>query len=147
MRRFLLTVVLATATLASAQTMGTVPQQTLDCVKVLLAQERAWNAGDIDGFLAGYKNSPETIYVSREIHKGYEGLADNYRRSYPTKAAMGTLSFSDFDVTRLDDNFAVLLGKYKLERSKKDGGSAEGIFSLVMEKTENGWKIVVDHTT
>lgn len=146
MRRFLLAAVLATATLAPAQ-LGTVPQQTLDCVKVLLAQEKAWNAGDIDGFLAGYKNADDTIYVSREVHKGFEGLAENYRKSYPTKAAMGVLTFSDFDVKQLDDNFAVLLGKYRLERAKKDGGNASGIFSLVMEKTDAGWKIVVDHTS
>jgi len=146
MRRILLALIFASATLAPAQ-MGTVPQQTLDCVKVLLAQERSWNAGDIDGFLTGYKDSPETIFVSRGVHKGFAELADNYRKSYPTKAAMGTLSFSDFDVKQLDENFAVVLGRFHLERKKQDGGNAEGVFSLVMEKTEGGWKIVVDHTT
>ena len=52
-----------------------------------------------------------------------------------------------FEVHPLDENFAVVIGRYRLERSKKDGGNVEGLFSLVVEKTDNGWKIVVDHTT
>ena len=75
------------------------------------------------------------------------GLLDNYKRNYPNRAAMGTLSFSDLEVRPLDDRFAVLIGKYHLDRSRKEGGVAEGLFSLVFEKTEKGWKIVVDHTT
>jgi ketosteroid isomerase-like protein len=34
-----------------------------------------------------------------------------------------------------------------LERGKKEGGNADGLFSLVLEKTDKGWKIIVDHTT
>jgi ketosteroid isomerase-like protein len=60
---------------------------------------------------------------------------------------MGTLAYSDLEVHPLDENFAVVIGKYHLERSKKDGGNVEGLFSLVFENTDNGWKIVVDHTT
>ena len=37
--------------------------------------------------------------------------------------------------------------KYHLDRSKKEGGPADGMFSLVLEKTDQGWKIVLDHTT
>jgi ketosteroid isomerase-like protein len=47
----------------------------------------------------------------------------------------------------LSDTFAVCLGKYHLDRSKREGGPADGMFSLVLEKTDQGWKIVVDHTT
>jgi ketosteroid isomerase-like protein len=47
----------------------------------------------------------------------------------------------------LDERFAVVIGKYHLERGKKEGGNADGIFSLVLEKTDKGWKIIVDHTT
>ena len=60
---------------------------------------------------------------------------------------MGTLGFSELEVHPLDERFAVVVGKYHLERTKKAGGNAEGIFSLVFEKTDDGWKIVVDHTT
>jgi len=45
------------------------------------------------------------------------------------------------------ESLAVCLGKYHLERAKKEGGGADGTFSMVLEKTGDGWKIVLDHTT
>ena len=119
----------------------------LACIKVLLAQERAWNEGDLENFAKAYKDSPDTLFISREISRGFAGLVQSYRRDYPNRAAMGTLSFSDLEVHPLDPQFAVVLGKYHLERGRKVGGNADGIFSLVMEKTPEGWKIIVDHTT
>ncbi len=131
----------------SQQSLGTVPQQQLDVIKVLLAQEEAWNRGDLDAFAQSYKDSPDTLFITSSVNRGYEGLLESYRRNYPNRAAMGNLAFSELEVHPLDERFAVVIGRYRLERSKKDGGNAEGIFSLVLEKTEKGWKIVVDHTT
>jgi ketosteroid isomerase-like protein len=125
----------------------TATQQELDVVKVLLKQEAAWNKGDIDGFAEGYKDSPDTLFINRTISRGFDGMRAEYHQNYPTRASMGTLVFSELEVHRLDDTFALCLGKYHLDRSKKDGGSAEGLFTLIFEKTEDGWKIVVDHTT
>ena len=119
----------------------------LGCIKVLLAQERAWNEGNLAAFAKGYKDSPETLFLGRDLSRGYAGMLESYRRNYPTRAAMGTLAFSELEVHPLDDRFAVTIGRYKVERGKKEGGNAEGMFSLVMEKTSDGWKIVVDHTT
>lgn len=119
----------------------------LGVIKVLLAQEKAWNNGDVDGFAKGYKDSPETLFISGTVNRGYAEMVANYHRDYPTKAAMGTLAFSELEVHPLDERFAVCLGKYHLERGKKEGGNANGLFSLVLEKTQQGWKIVVDHTT
>ncbi len=124
-----------------------VPQEELDVIKVLLAQEAAWNRGDLDTFTQSYKNSPDTLFVTSVVNRGFEGMLDAYRHNYPNKAAMGTLSFSELEAHPLDERFAVVIGKYHLDRSKKDGGNAEGIFSLVLEKTDKGWKIIVDHTT
>jgi len=125
----------------------TATQQELDVVKVLIKQENAWNKGDINKFAEAYKDSPETLFISRTLSRGYTGMIAEYHQNYPTRASMGTLSFSELEVHHLDDNFAVCIGKYHLERGKKDGGNAEGLFSLVFEKTAEGWKIVVDHTT
>ena len=125
----------------------TATQQELDVVKVLLKQEAAWNRGDLDSFAQGYKDSPDTLFIARQVSRGFSGMLAEYHQNYPTRAAMGTLAFTELEVHKLDENFAVCVGKYHLERTRKDGGNAEGIFSLVFEKTEKGWKIVVDHTT
>lgn len=125
----------------------TATRQELDIIKVLLAQENAWNNGDLAGFAKGYKDSPDTLFITHQVFRGFAGLLDEYKHDYPTKAAMGTLAYSDLEVHPLDENFAIVIGKYRLERSKKDGGNAEGLFSLIFENTDNGWKIVLDHTT
>lgn len=139
--------VIAAAPAAQPEPLHTASPVELACIKVLLAQERAWNEGDIDKFAKGYKNSPDTLFISREINRGYAGLLDSYHKDYPNRAAMGTLAFSDLEVHPLDEHFAVTLGKYHLERTKKAGGNADGVFSLILEKTPEGWRIIVDHTT
>ena len=132
--------------IASAQLKVATPQE-LGVIKVLLAQEAAWNRGDIDGFATGYKDSPDTIFIGSHVSRGRESLVNDYRKNYPNKDAMGQLGFSELEVHPLDEKFAVVVGKYHLDRNKKAGGNADGIFSLVFEKTDAGWKIVVDHTT
>ena len=127
--------------------MRVLPQAELDVVKVLLAQERAWNDGNMDGFTAGYKNSPDTLFIGGSVTRGFDGMAASYKKNYPDRATMGRLTFSDLEPHLLDDRFAVLTGHFALERDKKHGGNATGIFSLVLEKTPDGWKIILDHTT
>jgi len=129
------------------QQLGTVPQQQLDVIKVLLAQEAAWNNGDLQAFADAYKQTPDILFITNSISRGFDGLVDGYKRDYPNRASMGTLGFSEIEVKPLDERFAVVIGRYRLERGKKEGGNATGYFSLVMEKTEKGWKIIVDHTT
>jgi ketosteroid isomerase-like protein len=125
----------------------TASRTELDVIKVLLASEAAWNRGDIDTFAQAYKNSPDTLFITRQVSRGYAGLVEEYKHDYPNKAAMGTLAYTDLEVHELGPNFAVCIGKYQLERTKKDGGHAEGIFSLIFERTDKGWRIIVDHTT
>ena len=125
----------------------TATRQELDVIKVLLAQESAWNRGDLTAFAGSYKDAPDTLFITHQVSRGYAGLLDEYKHDSPNKAAMGTLTYSDLEVRSLDDNYAVAIGKYHLDRGKKEGGPADGIFSLVFEKTEAGWKIIIDHTT
>ncbi len=144
-----LSLVLGTCLAMQAQStpLKTASQQELDVIKVLLKQETAWNRGDIDSFAEGYKNSPDTLFINNQIQRGFSGLLAAYHRDYPTKEAMGQLTFSELEVHPIDEKVATCVGKYRLERSKKNGGNAEGLFSMVFEKTDSGWKIVVDHTT
>lgn len=125
----------------------TLSRDELDVVKVLTMQEDAWNRGDFDGYAAGYKNSPGDLFIGQHVTHGYDLWLLDDRHAYPNKAAMGTLAFSGIEPQVLDAHYAVVVGRYHLDRSKKAGGPADGIFSLVLEKTEKGWKIIVDHTT
>ena len=156
MRRILLSVALCSSILLPFATpaqsregtqMKTLPQGELDVVKVLLAQERAWNRGDMAGFTTGYKNSPDTLFIGSDLARGYDQMVARYAKNYPDRATMGKLTFSELEPHMLDDKFAIVTGQFALERPKKNGGNANGIFSLVLEKTDAGWKIVLDHTS
>jgi ketosteroid isomerase-like protein len=147
-------IVLATVLIAAPaaspqdlQALTTASREQLDVVKVLLAQQDAWNRGDIGAFAQSYKDAPDTVVVTRQISHGFAGLLEEYRRDYPTRAAMGTLTFSELEARPLDVQFAIVVGKYHLDRGKKEGGNADGLFSMVLEKTAKGWKIILDHTT
>jgi ketosteroid isomerase-like protein len=130
-----------------ANSLHTASRLELDIVKTVLAQEKAWNAGDIAGYVKGYKDSPDTLFIGKQISRGFKGILEDYEHNYPDRSSMGTLTFSELEVHPIGDTLAVCIGKYHLERSKKDGGPADGLFSLVLEKTDDGWKIVLDHTT
>jgi ketosteroid isomerase-like protein len=128
-------------------TLHTATRTELDVVKVLLAQEKAWNAGDLEGYVKAYKDSPETLFMGGQVTKGFAHILDDYKHNYLNRASMGSLAFSELEVHTLSDTFAICIGKYHLDRSKKNGGSADGAFSAVFEKTAQGWKIVLDHAT
>jgi hypothetical protein len=126
---------LTPATLSARPQLKTASPTELGVVKVLLAQERAWNNGDIDGFATAYKKSPDTLFISTHISRGFDQLLSEYHKNYPNKDVMGTLGFSELEVHPLGETHACVIGKYHLDRSKKAGGPADGIFSLIFEHT------------
>jgi len=125
----------------------TASKEELEIVKVVLTQEKAWNNGDLDSYLKGFKDSPDTVFMARQISRGFAQISEDYKHNYAGRAAMGQLAFSELEAHPISDTLAICLGRYHLERSRKDGGSADGMFSLVLEKTDAGWKIVLDHTS
>ena len=137
----------ATVRAQDGAAMRVLPQAELDVVKVLTAQERAWNSGDMQAFLSGYKQAPETTFIGEAVQHGSDNLAQRYHSTYPNRDSMGTLSFSDLQPRMLDDRYAVMTGRFHLERPRKSGGIADGVFSLVLENTSAGWKIILDHTS
>lgn len=132
---------------AADNPLHTASRDELDVIKVLLGQEKAWNKGDIDSFVQAYKDSPDTLFIGRQVSKGYAEILAEYKHDYPSRSAMGTLGYSELEVHSFSDSFAACVGHYHLDRSKKEGGGADGLFSVVLQKTDDGWKIVVDHTT
>lgn len=122
---------------------------------VLDAQVAAWNRGDVETFMQGYKNSPDTTFVGKTVAHGYASILERYRKAYSDKDKMGQLHFTDLEVHQLDAHFAAVTGRYHLVRSTSAGGNADGIFSLIFEKTAektaektgSGWKIILDHSS
>jgi uncharacterized protein (TIGR02246 family) len=114
---------------------------------VLNAQVAAWNRGDVVAFMRGYKDSPSTTFVGKTIQHGYANILARYQKSFAGKDKMGQLTFSELEVKQLDAHVAAVTGHFQLARSAAGGGDVAGIFSLVFEKTNGGWKIILDHTS
>jgi uncharacterized protein (TIGR02246 family) len=115
--------------------------------KVLHDQEVAWNRGDVESFMQGYKDSPETTFIGKTISHGYQPILARYKTAYGTREAMGTLDYSDITVKMLGDGYAVVTGRFHLARTAQGGGDARGIFSLIFEREPEGWRIILDHTS
>lgn len=140
--------VVATAMGAQApDQLYTATRLQLDVTKVLLAQERAWNNGDLDGYLSFYKDAPDTQAVLGSFARGRDAIRNAFRLNFPSREAMGTLEQTEIEVRPLGETFALATGRYHLSRSRKGGGDADGTFTEVFEKTTSGWLIVLSETT
>ncbi len=121
--------------------------------QVMARQQAAWNLGDVAEYMRGYKDAPDTTFVGSSVRKGYRAILDSYRKHYATQAQMGRLTFSDLDVRLLPGadgqvRHAAVTGRFHLDRNVHgEAGKDDGVFSLLWEKTPDGWKIILDHTS
>jgi ketosteroid isomerase-like protein len=112
---------------------------------LLREQQKAWNRGDIDGFMKGYARAPSTVFVSGdEVRRGWETVGERYRQKYSDRAKMGTLSFSEIEIMPLSADAAVVLGRWYLKRADDE---PHGRFTLIFKRLPEGWRIVYDHTS
>jgi ketosteroid isomerase-like protein len=113
--------------------------------EVLSQQASAWNRGDIDAFMEHYwKSESLTFSAGGQTTRGWQATKDNYRRRYPTRDAMGTLTFAELEIVPIGAEGALVLGKWKLDRASSPVG---GNFSLVLRRIDGRWLIVHDHTS
>jgi ketosteroid isomerase-like protein len=116
-----------------------------DIRAVMNDQVAAWNRGDIEGFMSGYWRSDKLTFVSgSNVTRGWQPTLDRYKKNYDSRAKMGTLAFSDLEITVLSKDAAVVLGSWSLARDKDN---PHGKFTLVFRKFKDGWRIVQDHTS
>ena len=116
--------------------------------KLMTDSEAAWNRGDLPAFASYYEDSPDTTFMGREVVRGgTQAILQRYRKSYPTREAMGTLTFSEIVIRPLADGVALVTGKFALQRTREGGGDASGRYTLVVRRTPAGWKIIHDHTS
>jgi ketosteroid isomerase-like protein len=112
---------------------------------VLDAQVEAWNRGDIEGFMAGYWRSEETVFISGDsLTRGWQTVLARYKKNYDSREKMGTLTFSDLEITPIGSDAAIAIGRWHLQRAKDE---PQGRFTLILRKTKQGWRIVNDHTS
>ena len=115
--------------------------------QVLHLQVEAWNRRNLDGFMAGYWNSPElTFYSGAKVTSGWQSTLERYRKTYQSEGKeMGKLDFSDLRIEALGPEAALVRGAW--HHAMSDGKTPHGLFTLIFQKFPDGWKIVHDHTS
>lgn len=116
--------------------------------KLLFDQQQAWNRGDLEGFMAGYWKSPELAFRSGgTVTRGWQETLDRYRRAYQAEGrSMGRLSFTDVEPDLLGPDRAMVTGRWELSQLPA-GATPHGLFTLILARFPEGWRIVRDHTS
>lgn len=101
---------------------------------LLAAQTKAWNEGDLVGFMEGYLPSDSLLFVGKSGPTyGFTNTLNNYKKGYPDTASMGKLTFTLLAVTPIEKKHYRVLGKWSLQRSK---GDVSGYFTLLLQKNK-----------
>ena len=100
-------------------------------IRVLLAaQTKAWNEGNLVGFMEGYLPSDSLLFVGKSGPTyGFNNTLNNYKKGYPDTASMGKLTFTLLALTPIEKKHYRVLGKWSLQRSK---GDVSGYFTLLL---------------
>jgi ketosteroid isomerase-like protein len=114
--------------------------------KVMEEQQAAWNRHDLEGFMAGYWNSPElTFFSGAHESKGWQAALDRYKKNYQGAGhEMGKLEFANLRIEMLGPEAAFVRGEFHL--TMPDGKTPHGLFTLIFREFPEGWKIVHDHS-
>ncbi|HVS91667.1 MAG TPA: nuclear transport factor 2 family protein [Mucilaginibacter sp.] len=125
---------------AKAQSTGS-PQDAI--IAAMKTSENDWNSGNLDNFMKMYTDSSTMMYPTGPV--GLSAIRDLYATKYFNgKMPKQNLYYSEMKVTMLGSKYALLTGKFTL----KGGNLPErsGRYSLVMVLTDEGWKILHDHS-
>jgi beta-aspartyl-peptidase (threonine type) len=123
------------------------PAQPKAAVRQLLDdQVAAWNKGDLRGFLNTYWRSDKLrFYSGKEITRGWDATLARYEKRYRAEGKeMGRLTFSDVEVEMLGPGVGWVRGRWQLVTSKE---TLSGLYTLIVKKLPEGWRIVHDHTS
>lgn len=109
-------------------------------------QVRAWNRGDLEGYMQGYWNSSDlTFYSGGTKTAGWTPTLERYRKRYQEGGSkMGKLIFTEVQVELLGSSTGLVKGRWQLRLGSGDIG---GLFTLIVRRFKEGWRIVHDHTS
>jgi len=103
-----------------------------------------WNNGDLANFMKRY--TPTSTMMMPTGPVGLSSIRDLYQNHYFNgKMPKQHLAYDELKVTLLGANYALLTGKFTLSGNNLPERS--GRYSLVMIYTNDGWKILHDHSS
>jgi uncharacterized protein (TIGR02246 family) len=114
--------------------------------RLLEQSARAWNAGDLEGFLITYAQDSATTFLTvRGLTHGYAAIRDRYAARFEPGAERDSLRFTDIELRLLGPDHVLNTARYVLMRG--DSVTAEGPFTVVWERRPEGWRMIHDHSS
>ena len=112
---------------------------------MLAAQVTEWNRGNIAGYMKGYWEHDSLVFIGKNGPTyGYQQTLDRYKKSYPGREAMGTLTSTVVSMKPLGDKHYFVIGKWHLKRKV---GDLSGSYTLLLEQKNGEWVIITDHSS
>jgi ketosteroid isomerase-like protein len=117
--------------------------------EVLLKMVDRWNAHDIEGLMSLYWNSPGLLAViDTAQYDGWQVLYSSYKSQYRDPKDMGIVSPTRVQVELLKPDLAFGILSWTLKYPNNPHASeVVGTSTLDLQKFDDGWKIVVLHTS
>lgn len=107
---------------------------------------KAWNQGDLEGFLKTYWKSDKTVFnTGGTLVQGYTNIQAQYKTWYPSPSGMGTTEFTDIVLRDIAPTAKVAMGVWKVLLPSKI--ILKGRFTWIIGKKSEGWRITHDHTS
>lgn len=114
-------------------------------LKMLQAQEAAWNNGNLETFMKGYWQNDSLLFIGKNGPKyGFNTTLENYRKGYPDTARMGKFTSTILSLKKLSREYYFVVGKWYLKRTV---GDVSGHYTLLIRKINGEWVIVADHSS
>ncbi len=102
----------------------------------------AWSEGDIDKVMGFYdQNQPLLVLLANEPFKGPEPVRGMLEARAARQGGLGIMNYEWFETLQLDAHTAIASGRMIITRN---GTHYRGLFTRVLRRTEDGWRIMHD---
>ena len=104
-----------------------------------------WNSGDLNRFMGVYASDARYV-TANGVVAGRDAIAKRYAKSFAEGGNVrGRLRFAPLYWRSVDARHMLLTARWTL--TPKAGKAQQGMTTLLFEKRDAGWRIVVDHSS
>lgn len=117
--------------------------ETFDAVSNTLdAAAEAWSSGDVEAVMATYiADEPLLVFLGDTPVKGPDAVRAALQARAAQPGGLGQMTYEWFETLQFDVNTTVVSGRVIMRR---EGKTHRGLFTRVLRRTEDGWRIVHD---
>ncbi|HEY1074068.1 YybH family protein [Brevundimonas sp.] len=117
--------------------------ETFDAVSAALdAAAEAWSSGDVEAVMAAYvADEPLLVFLGDTPLKGPDAVRAALEARAAQPGGLGRMSYEWFETLQFDVNTTVASGRVVVTRN---GKASRGLFTRVLRRTPEGWRIVHD---